>query len=285
MSETTEVVRGADGYELAVRRFEPAADPIAQLLLLHGVVSHAGWLGPLAHRLADSGVRVLAADRRGAGQNLVAPGDAPSIDVLLDDVDCLRAHFRDTSLALHVGGFCWGATYALNALERDASGVASFVMVAPSIFPAPDVGGAELEVGSESTARCTPNVPIDRFTQGPDYEGFIIPDPLRTRMVSPRFNDCMVDMNRLLAPRWAKLDLPTLMVLAEDDRLSDNDKHQRAWRHLRATPRHLVSVPGEHGVQFDAPAQTAAALVDWIERGWRAEYTQPGSVSPALAAG
>ncbi|MEL7310199.1 MAG: alpha/beta fold hydrolase [Pseudomonadota bacterium] len=264
MSERVDSVEGADGYPLSVRRYEPQSRPSHQFLLLHGVVSHAGWLAPIGKRLAARGIRLLAADRRGAGRNDQEVGDAPSVDILIDDAFALLRHYQSDDCATHFGGFCWGATYALNVLERDRSGVASFVMIAPSIFPASDVGGAALEASDDATARCIPNVPIDRFTQGPDYEEFIVPDPLRTRLVSPRFNQCMIDMNRLLAPRWAKLRMPTLMVLAEQDRLSDNEKHLRAWRHVRGVPKSHIMVPGEHGVQFDAPEQTVDSMVDWV---------------------
>ncbi|MEL7023496.1 MAG: alpha/beta fold hydrolase [Pseudomonadota bacterium] len=266
MSELLESVTGFDDYRLSVRRYEPDAPPRHQILLLHGVVSHSGWLAPIGQRLASRGIRLLAVDRRGAGRNSEESGDAPSAEVLIEDALAVLRHYQTESCITHFGGFCWGATYALNVLERYRSGVASFVMVAPSIFPSADVGGAELEAGDDATARCIPNVPIDRFTRGPDYESFIVPDPLRTRLVSPRFNQCMIDMNRLLAPRWAKLGMPTLMILADEDRLSDNDKHLRAWRHVRGIPKSHIMVPGEHGVQFDAPQETVDALADWVNR-------------------
>lgn len=264
MSEAIDQIAGADGYELSVRRFEPTSPPLQQLVLLHGVVSHSQWLTPIAERLARTGIRVIAPDRRGVGLNSESPGDAPGVTALLDDAAAVLQHYREAAIETHFGGFCWGATYALNQIERHRTGIASFVMIAPSIFPAADVGGAELVTGDDPTPRCTPNVPIDRFTSGPDFEGFIVPDPLRTRSVSPRFNQCMVDMNQLLAPRWAKLRMPTLMILAEDDRLSDNDKHLRAWRHVRGVAKSHIMVNGEHGVQFDAAEPACDAIVAWL---------------------
>lgn len=256
-------VVASDGESLPVRRYEPNRPYAHQVILLHGVVSHSGWLETLGQGLAEQGVAVLAVDRRGAGLSTSASGDAPSTEQLLDDVDAVRRHYASDTVTTHLGGFCWGATYALNVLSRDAAGVASFLMIAPSIFPADDIGGADLVVGDSGEASCEPHVPIDRFTRGPAYEDFIIPDPLRTREVSPRFNQCLVDMNRMLGPRWAKLRLPTLMVLAEQDRLSHNEKHLRAWRHVKGTPKSHIIVPGEHGVQFDALPETIAAVSAW----------------------
>ncbi|MGH8165625.1 MAG: serine aminopeptidase domain-containing protein, partial [Woeseiaceae bacterium] len=89
-------------------------------------------------------------------------------------------------------------------------------------------------------------------------------DELRTKLVSPRFNAIMIQMTAMLAPRWAKLQIPSLVVLAERDRLADNEKHERAFHSVRSAQKKLVYVPGEHGVQFDAPDKTAWHIVGWL---------------------
>ena len=75
----------------------------------------------------------------------------------------------------------------------------------------------------------------------------------------------MVNMNTMLGPRWASIRIPNLMILASEDSLSDNDKHRRAFEIVRGTPKRLEVVPGEHGVQFDAPDETGAIITDWLE--------------------
>ena len=266
MFERIDQVIVADGYTLSVRRYEPAQAAEHQLILLHGVVSHSAWLAPIGERMAAAGIRLIAPDRRGAGLNQQGSGDAPSVVSLLDDANAVISHYLDDNKTTHFGGYCWGSTYALNVLEKSEHDIASFLLLAPALFPADDIAQADLETGNDPLARCQPNVPIDRFTQGPAYNELILPDPLRTRYVSPRFNRCMLEMNRMLGPRWVKIKLPTLMILASEDRLSDNEKHLRAWRHIKAQPKLHMIVDSEHGVQFDAPDSTAAAIVDWISK-------------------
>ena len=65
--------------------------------------------------------------------------------------------------------------------------------------------------------------------------------------------------------KLARLAGPILVVLASEDRVTDNDATRRAFNLLRVQKR-LVEVPGEHGVQFDAPDQTAKEIIDWIAR-------------------
>lgn len=259
-----EHVDARDGYSLAVRRFRPRESAACRLVILHGVVSHSEWLAPVAERLAGLGCEVLCPDRRGTGLCQANPGDAPDTATLVDDVARVVGHDMDDNLPVHLAGFCWGASYAIHAARPIRERLASLVLIAPSMFPGAGLGSADIVTGESSEASETPLVPLDLFTQGPAYEDYIIPDPLKTTLVSPRFNQLMVGMNALLAPRWVKLNLPSLVILAEDDRLADNEKHRKAFAMLRAEPKRLVTVPGEHGVQFDAPGDTAQHVFDWV---------------------
>jgi pimeloyl-ACP methyl ester carboxylesterase len=198
--------------------------------------------------------------------NVDRPGDAPSIDSLVNDVIHVARALVPKDLPFHFGGFCWGSTYAINVLERGSLQAKSFIMLAPAIFPAPDIGGANFVTGSSGEPTEHPQVPIDRFTSGPAFQDYIIPDTLRTRRVSPRFNRIMLDMNRMLGPRWARLRLPTLMLQATADTISDTKKHLRAFQTLRVAFSEHHSIVGGHGLQFDAPAETAELVSQWIGR-------------------
>lgn len=264
MQECIEKVTGYKGYDIAIRRWRPSGIPTAQLLMLHGVVSHSEWLAPIAARLANDGVDVLCPDRRGIGLNAVAPGDAPNKRALLEDVLAIQKRFARPDLPTDLAGFCWGGTAAICTAEIQPERFRSLILLAPSVFPVQDIGAQELALGTSSAPTETPLVPIDRFTQGSQYTDYIVPDPLRTRAVSPRFNQIMADMQSMLGPRWLKLTIPTLVVLTDRDRLSDNDKHERAFQALRSKGKQLVFVPGEHGLQFDAPTESADAIAAWL---------------------
>jgi len=258
-------VHGDSDYQIFVRVWRPGKAPVAQLIILHGVVSHAEWLGPIAERLAAKGVEVICPDRRGTGLNNLNPGDAPSSDALLHDVRLISQHFRRDDVPSHLAGFCWGGSYAICFADKYRNLFQSLILIAPSVFPATDIAAKSITTGDSPVATETPLVPIDRFTRGPAYENYIVPDPLRTQFVSPRFNSIMVNMTTMLGPRWAGIRIPNLMILASEDSLADNDKHRRAFEIVRGKPKRLAVVPGEHGVQFDAPEETATIITDWLE--------------------
>lgn len=255
-----------DNYEVSVRVWQPDRQPLATVLILHGVVSHSQWLTPIAKRLAQRGMRVLCPDRRGAGLNESASGDAPSAEALVCDVGYLESNFRRENEPMHIAGFCWGASYAIHCATRMPGVFSSLMLLAPSIFPVRDIIEKDIVSGESGIATEVPLVPIDRFTSGPAYEEYIIPDPLRTRRVSPRFNDIMIRMTSMLAPRWIKLQLPSLLIMAKEDRLSDNEKHKAAYDRLRALFKQKHYVAGGHGIQFDAPDACVSTIVEWLER-------------------
>lgn len=91
ITETVTTVAGHAGYELQLREYVPAGDIQADVLLLHGVVSHSEWLAGIARPLAERGYRVLCPDRRGVALNAEAPGDTPGVEALLGDVEAVVA--------------------------------------------------------------------------------------------------------------------------------------------------------------------------------------------------
>ncbi len=264
MDSSFQTVKAADGYPLQVRVWQ-AAEPRATLLMLHGVVSHSLWLEPLAVPLAEKGITVICPDRRGAGANRDARGDAPDQQTLLEDVERVRQHFA-TAQAMHLCGFCWGSNYAINYALKFPGNMRSLALLAPAVFAAENLREAELNISDVAEATEVPIVPLDGFTRGPAYKGFILPDSSRVTHVSPRFNGIMQGFSQMIGIKLLKLPLPLLMVLAEQDRMTDNETTARVFNRFKTEPKHLEYVPGEHGVQFDAPVQTADALLAWLDR-------------------
>jgi len=207
---------------------------------------------------------MVCPDRRGVGLNKQAPGDAPSVEALVADVLAVTTHFERPNVPRHLAGFCWGANYAISVLHAHGAAFRSLVLLAPGVFSLPALTDRRFVTGESAVATEEPVVPLDHFTRGPRYRDYVLPDPLRTRLVSPRFNAVLAGMNQKAAPLWARLRLPTLMVLASDDRVSDNAKLTRAFAVLRAAPKRQCVVESEHGVQFDAPDEAAEIITEWL---------------------
>ena len=258
----TEVVAGAGGYPLRVRVWRPPS-PVARVVMLHGLISHSGWLAPIAERLVDAGIATICPDRRGSGANLPL-GDAPSAAALLDDLDGILDCFGSQGSELHLAGFCWGSVYAINYLALRGRSVKALALLAPSIVPAEAVRAVPAITGPSGEATEDPTIPPEAFTRGPAYEEMILPDPLRLRKLSPRFNGILAEFSFMLAAKLSRLTVPTMMVLAEADRVVDNAATARLFGRMGACRKELYTVRGEHGVQFDAPDEVATILRHWV---------------------
>ncbi len=253
----------ADGTELAIRRWD-SADQKGVVVLLHGLISHAGWMDNIASRIQAAGFSVLCPDRRGSGQHTKTPGDISSTDDLLSDMDQILDHCEQIGAPLHLIGSCWGANYLIHYLARNRlRRFETLCLLAPGLFPRQEVIDAAAITGDSPEPTCTPPVPIEAFTSGSDFESYIVPDPYRLRLLSPRFNRVVGEISTFMGVKLAKVRGPILLILAEDDRVTDNPPTLRAFELLRGTKK-CVYVPGEHGVQFDAPASVSNEIVEWI---------------------
>jgi len=254
---------GDGGYELNARYWQ-AENAQAVVVLVHGVVSHSEWMQAIAAPLAEQGISSLAIDRRGAGLNLAARGDAPSTDALLADLHAGMQWAHHLRLPVHLCGFCWGGNYVVNYLAHYQAAIASVVFIAPSIFPAAELIEKTIEIGKSGDATEEPIMPIEQFTDGPMFESFIKPDPHRLHKVSTRMNGCMQSFARGIWMKFLKLKHPCLLILGEKDAVVDNDATKQVFERLKVADKECVMLDACHGIQFEKPDLAASNITQWV---------------------
>lgn len=258
-------VESADGYKLHCQYWQ-ASQPQSIVILQHGVVSHSGWLEKVCHGLQSRGINCLAVDRRGAGRNLEAKGDAPSADALFADIDAVVNWTQSTGLPVHACGFCWGANLWVNYLSQSSVNFRSLALFAPSLFPSSLITDQPFNVGDSSTADQVPLIPIECFTDGPEFCDLIEPDPLRLRLVSTRLNRIMSEFSQAVWMKTLRLKTPLLVALAKHDDVVDNDATRKIINRFDGAPKKLVELQAMHGIQFDACDDLVDHLSDWIQK-------------------
>lgn len=257
-------IEASDGYRLAYRRWS-AATPRATFVLLNGIMSNSAWFEPVAPLLVDNGYAVVGADRRGSGPNRQACGDAPSAGQLVDDVLAIVAQERTPDVPVILLGWCWGAALAINVAPK--LDLAGLVLVTPGIHNTPALEQAiaaqrELIASSaEDAAVIASPIREEWFTDGPQLDAFIRRDEDRVRAMTPRLLDITRRLATAAAVRLRKLDVPLLLVLAQNDEATDN----AATRAMLPNAETIV-LPTRHGVQFDAPDELVAALIRFAAR-------------------
>ena len=260
----------ADGYRLRYLTWTPEGAPLATLVFLNGIMSHASWFQPLAPPLVRAGLKLVGADRRGTGLNEEDRGDAPSAKALVDDVKTILDAERVVAAPLHLVGWCWGAVLAINVAAEHEGSFASLTLLAPGLYPTAALRARmrEQEEIRRSSAPETPCLesPIreDMFTTGPQLASFIAKDERRTQLFSPRFHSIMTKMAMGATLRLRQLGLPMLVVLAEADLATDNEQTARAFERFQRANISIEHIRSPHGIQFDAPEELARLLVSWV---------------------
>lgn len=94
MTSTTDTVRARDGVALLVRRWASVGQPVASVLLIHGLAEHSGRYERTAGVLAAAGLDVTAFDLEGFGGSGGRRAWIPDWDTWLDDVEDRLAAVR-----------------------------------------------------------------------------------------------------------------------------------------------------------------------------------------------
>jgi acylglycerol lipase len=113
-------IAAADGIPLLVRRWSPAVEGWAHMLLVHGLAEHSGRYERTGRMLADAGIDVTAFDLRGHGGSGGRRGDVERWRDYLDDIaaglEAVRAeaHRRPVVLLAHSYGGLISTDYVLS---------------------------------------------------------------------------------------------------------------------------------------------------------------------------
>ncbi|MCI0380707.1 MAG: lysophospholipase [Gemmataceae bacterium] len=271
-----------DGYRWRYRRFAVQGAPKAEVVFLHGIQSHAGWYEYSSMRLCQAGFAVSFLDRRGSGMNAQERGDTPGFRRLIEDVaeylqSLPRTAPRGHSVAklpVFLGAISWGGKLAV-ALERRHPGlVDGLMLLCPGFFPRirPSLGQRlRIVFARFLRPRKLFHIPLndpELFTATPRWLEFLRGDPLRLQQATARFLVESVRLDRYIrvAPKY--VHVPTLLLLAENDRIIQNDK-TRAFVERFATPDKQIKeyAGAQHTLEFEPnPDRHLDDLLGWLEQ-------------------
>lgn len=251
-----------DGYRTAAHVYTcQAAGPRYPVVYLHGIQSHPGWFSRSAAYLAACGHAVLMPTRRGSGANTVARGDARSAEQLLDDVAacCRLAMTRFDAPRVRLVGVSWGGKLAATFCLRRWEGVevGSLTMVAPGIAAKVDVPlSKKLAIGLALLGRPgamfdVPLSDVALFTDNPAMREYLANDPHRLHRATGRFLFASRRLDSMLKAPAGSLSVPTTLLLADRDRIIDNQQTRRIVTDLTAGKAHVDELQAAHTIEFE----------------------------------
>ncbi|MER3415639.1 MAG: lysophospholipase [Gemmataceae bacterium] len=267
----------SDGYCLCYRHYAPVGSAWVRVVCLHGIQSHSGWYDYSSRRLAAAGCDVYYLDRRGSGLNFAARGDAPGMRrLLLDVAEFIGARQAEVKLPVVVCACSWGGKLGA-ALCRFRPGIADgLVLICPGFFPRvrPSlvqrlaiVAASLLAPGRRFTIPLTDPA---LFTAVPRWQEYIARDPLALHRATARFlrTSFLLDRDVRRVPRY--VTVPTLLLLAGQDRIVHNDRTAQFVRSFASADTTIHVLPhAHHTLEFEPdPEVFIAVLLDWLRKRW-----------------
>jgi alpha-beta hydrolase superfamily lysophospholipase len=268
--------KASDGYELVYRAYPAKAPQRAQVVIIHGIQSHAGWYEGSCRALAQAGCSVSFLDRRGSGANQSQRGDSPGYRRLVDDlaefIKLTRSQNPETA-PLHLVAISWGGKLAVALTERHPGLIDDLVLITPGFFPrvAPSLR-EKLRIAWARVTKPTKCFPIplndpELFTSNPRWLEYLRRDEHSLHEATARFLVSSVHLDRQMKHASRFVHMPTLLLLAGEDRIIDNVRTQRFAETFPSTDRQVIEYPGRaHTLEFEEPCRLELDLIDWVMR-------------------
>jgi acylglycerol lipase len=260
----------ADGYRCAVRVWE-AAQPVARIVCLHGIISHAGWYSLSCRHLARAGFEVHFLDRRGSGLNAATRGDVDAYQTWLADVEDYLASLPG-QLPRILLGISWGGKLAAAVARHRPQAVDALGLLCPGLFAQKGANrlqrlalfvAGRLRLGARRVT-----IPLQDpalFTGSANWQAYIASDPLTLRKITIRFALADLQLTRYATQAPQQIQVPTLLMLARRDRIIDNRRVADFLNRLGSRDKTVIEYPqATHTLEFEPdPSQFLADLTEW----------------------
>jgi lipase len=245
------------------------------VVCVHGLTQHGGIFEGLGSELSEIGCRVVSVDLRGHGDSGREPpwNTEAHVDDLLETADSLEiqsaawighsfggrlitalaagAPERADAVALLDPGLSVPAAYALKSAEIDRLDW-SFA----------SVEGAVNALLSADTVVAAPRDTVAEYVSGDLRRGT---DGRLRFSFSPAA--AVVAWSEVTLPPPAIAQLPTLLVRPVTSAIHSRTEDRR-YRNALGSQLTMAAVPHGHNVLWESPAETRAAIVDFLETVW-----------------
>lgn len=259
-----------DGYRFACRRWH-ADDPLGQVVMVHGIISHSGWYLKTGAHLAKAGFAVHSLDRRGSGLNFAGRGDVDRAETWIQDVEGYLESLGSHRPRLLIG-ISWGGLMATTVARRRPDLVSGLGLLCPGFFARKGISAVQHRVvrtaarwGLAQRKFAVPLRDPQLFTHSPWWRDYIRDDPFTLRKVTLRLATASADLYAETIQNPEGVRVPTLLMLAEKDALIKNDDVRTFVERFSTNDQRCVEIPqAAHTLEFeDEVSRYLADLQDW----------------------
>ncbi len=265
--------RGHRDQKLAARVWQ-REDALADVVYLHGIVSHGGWYQSSCAHLAANGFQVHFLDRRGSGLNAEDRGDVDDWTTWLSDVTTYLEQLPGNRPRILLG-ISWGGILATCLARHRPELLNGLGLICPGLFSYKSANWAQRSALHLAAAlgldRMKVQIPIQDpalFTNSAKGRRYVAQDPLALRKITIRFAMCNLTLSQQAIEAPQEIHLPVLLMLATADPITDNNATREFVARLGHPDQTIIEYPGaSHTLEFEEdPRQYFQDLADWCTR-------------------
>jgi len=265
---------GYDNLKLYYRSWLPAREPLAVLLIVHGLAEHSARYRVLANHFTDKGFAVYSFDQRGHGKSEGFPGYVNRFREYLHDLMVFSSFVREK----HKGSRCFLLGHSVGGLIA-----ASFIPEHQNCFSGLILSGATVKPGSSlspvkiAAARLLslvlPKLGVDKIDAtavscNQEVVNAYINDPLVYHgKISARLGSELLGAMRQLGEQMPRIELPTLIMHGTSDRLSDPEGSRLLYERTGSSDKALKEYDGFYHEIFNEPGHLRVFkdMEDWLK--------------------
>lgn len=270
---SNEWLDGVGGVRLFTRAWTPA-QPIASVLIVHGVGEHSGRYERLAGELTQAGFAVFAYDHRGHGRSEGQRGHIDRFTDYLDDLDRAVAWARGRGpRPLFLIGHSLGGLIVLHAAARTPALADGLVLSSPACGLAVHVPAWKHAVAMlanviwPTLAMRRTRVDSAYLSHDPAIGRAYLADPLVHFFITARgYAEVLTRLRRAAEAAAASVRLPALVFQAGDDHLVDAQATRAMFNALGSADKQLVWLEGWYHEVFNEAerARMIGQVLAWL---------------------
>jgi len=233
MSYQETTLTAFDSTPIFLRTWTPDEQPPhAVLILVHGLAEHAERYHYVVDAFLQKGFVIYGHDHRGFGKSGGIRGHWEHFDDVIKDMDMVieKARSERPHLPFAMFGHSMGGVIGIQYLARYESKFRAAVISAPGFGPGPDQNKLLLLL-TPLANKIIPRHPLDRhppeeyrLSHDPDQAAAWDADPLVHPYATPRWAVEYLRAAKEAKSQLAKLKLPVLVVMGEEDVTIQRDK-------------------------------------------------------------
>jgi alpha-beta hydrolase superfamily lysophospholipase len=249
-------------------------EPMAALIIVHGMFEHGRRYEEFAGVMAGYGFSSYVLDLRGHGVSEGRRGHVRSFSTFLQDLDRFRREVRGlvpVDLPVFLIAHSLGGLIGLRYLEEYDAPFRGAVITSPWLGTAVDVPRWQVLAANVLT-RVMPAFPFpfhldaDELTHDPERAADYRDDPLIHATITPRLFVETASAIELALRRGDRIGVPTLFLLAGDDRIVDTERSLAFARALPSPDITIDVLEGHHHeiLQERNRGAVMAEIRDWL---------------------